>query len=321
MPVIIGDKQLTTPIADILKSLQGQCQALGNGKLRSVIVKPGGVNAVITCPHHKGGQEHTPACNVLLEDRAGVHAGTAYCFACGYKAGPIKLVADCLDCSYQDAEGWLLTVSDYDVVEEDSIFGDFIQLPKQAETATEDNYPMPTDEELKSYENIHQYMFKRKLTPEVIMKFEVGYDPKTDALTFPVRVGGKCLFVAKRCVHAKRFLMPKMSNKPIYGLDYIDDGTIIVCESVINCLTCWAYGKQAVALFGTGSQTQIETLNNLPNVGIILALDGDAAGHKGTERIAAGLHNKVVSVLEVPAGKDINDLSREEFSNLREIFL
>lgn len=113
--------------------------------------------------------------------------------------------------------------------------------------------PIITLDELKSYDYIHPYMFKRRLTDEIINKFDVGYDPKTQALTFPVWVDGRCLFVARRRVNYKRFDMPEIYPKPIYGLDYLTTNEVIVCESILNALTCYVYGKEAVALFGTGS--------------------------------------------------------------------
>ena len=85
-------------------------------------------------------------------------------------------------------------------------------------------------------------MFQRKLTDEVIEKFDVGYDPETDALTFPVYVNGNCLFVAKRKVKYKQFLMPKIEPKPIYGLDYITENEVVVCESVIDALYVTSLG-------------------------------------------------------------------------------
>lgn len=48
-------------------------------------------------------------------------------------------------------------------------------------------------------------MFKRKLSLDIIKKFDVGYDKNTDALTFPVYVNNNCLFVAKRYIKYKRF--------------------------------------------------------------------------------------------------------------------
>jgi DNA primase len=60
----------------------------------------------------------------------------------------------------------------------------------------------------------------------------------------------------------------------------------------------------------------------LPYRKIILALDPDDAGEKGTKRIANKLNQyKIVTKLKIPNGKDINDLSKEEFDNLQEIFI
>jgi DNA primase len=107
--------------------------------------------------------------------------------------------------------------------------------------------------------------------------------------------------------------MPQINPKPIYGLDYIKSNEVIVCESVINALTCFSYGREAIALFGTGSASQADILKNSNIRHFILALDPDTAGISGTNRLVKALDNKLVSILPVPKGKDINDLTREEF--------
>lgn len=316
MPVIVGgNKVIDTPVSTIIDRLRGELAVRHIDKLRDVT--PHGNNLVVTCPVHKGGHESTPACNILLVDKGDVNAGTAYCFACGYRAGIVRFIADCLSVSYRDATEWLLGFADYTIISDsERIIPDI-----EAVDDKKDNYsdlPIITIDELRSYDYTHEYMYKRKLTDEIIYKFEVGYDPEHKCITFPVYVDGRCLFVAKRSVYGKHFYMPQIHPKPIYGLDYIDSSPLIVCESVFNALTCWVYGKQAVALFGTGSKEQIEMLNRLPNRSIILALDGDEAGRRGVERLKQGLVNKFVTVLKVPDGKDINDLTKEEFDNLEE---
>ena len=318
MPVIIGgNKIIKTPIPIIIENLKSQLNALHINKLKDIQYK--GNNALVTCPHHKDGMESKPACNVLLEDKDGVNAGTAYCFACGYRASLLRFIADCLSISYKDATEWLIGFADYSIETETRDID--LDLFKEEKGNNYDELPVITSDTLKKYDYIHPYMYKRKLTDDIIYKFEVGYDPETKCITFPVYQDGKCLFVAKRSVYGKNFYMPKIQPKPIYGLDYIDDSPLIVCESVINALTCWVYGKQAVALFGTGSSYQIDVLNKLPNRSIILALDGDEAGKRGTQRLIEGLTNKFVTVLKIPQGKDINDLSKEEFDDLEEDFL
>lgn len=316
MPLLIDNKAIDTPIKDIVNLLVQELALRHIDKLDKIEYRQNNIR--VTCPIHSDGHERTPSCDILMYDKGDVPAGTVRCFGCGYTTNIVRFIADCLNISYRKATEWLLENTTY------SLIDNVRDVPKidinwgQAPTSKQPNVSL---EELRGYDYIHPYMFKRKLTDEIIDKFEVGYDPKLDAITFPVYVDGECKFVCKRRVKFKRFEMPSMIEKPIYGLDYITDNEIIVCESIINALTCWTYGRQAVALFGTGSSKQIETLKNIYPRRIILALDGDEAGRKGTQKIAKALDNKIVSVLQLPNGKDINDLSKEEFENLKEILI
>ena len=112
-------------------------------------------------------------------------------------------------------------------------------------------------------------------------------------------------------------------EKPVYGVYELpkDCKSVIICESVINALTCVVYGRPAVALFGTGDPMQIEQLNQLGVRKYILALDPDKAGAKGTYRLKHGIQGKLLTKFILPKGKDINDLSLVEFQNLQEVFL
>ena len=319
MACVVNNKIIETPIATILQNLKQQVDALGIPKLKSIEYKSS--EARVTCPIHKDGQENTPSCFIALEDKGDVRAGTVHCFTCGYKADIVNFIADCLGVSRQNAISWLLGFCNYSLLE-DNRFVPTLEYNGAPLYNNYDTLPIVTQEELNSYEYIHPYMFKRKLTDEVIKKFDVGYDFKTRCLTFPVYVNGKCLFVAKRSVDKKAFYMPQIEPKPIYGLDYLETNDVIVCESVINALTCWGYGRQAIALFGLGSEYQIEVLKNIRQRKIILALDGDKYGQQATYKIAKELKGiKIVSKLNLPYGKDINDLSYNEFKNLTETFL
>ena len=317
MPLIVdGNKEIKTPIKDLLEMLRQQLYVSHIDKLNSVEYTQN--NARVTCPIHSDGHEKTPSCDILLEDRVKcgvlIPAGTVHCFGCGWRASFVTFVANCLNISYRDATEWILNISTYDYVEEERKIVDIDSVEKEVNNY--DTLPVVTLDELKSYDYIHPYMFKRRLTDEIINKFDVGYDPKTQALTFPVWVDGKCLFVARRKVNYKRFDMPEIYPKPIYGLDYLTTNEVNVCESVLNALTCYVYGKEAVALFGTGSDYQISLLNKLPQREIILALDNDTAGRAGTKRLIKQLHGKIITYMKVPEGKDINDLEQHEFEKI-----
>ena len=193
------------------------------------------------------------------------------------------------------------------------------------------------EDELDSYRFTHPYAYERKLTDDIIEQFDVGYDDNfllTDkngkdhilrCLTFPVRdETGNTLFIARRSVDTKFFHYPEGVVKPVYGLyelslikPYPND--IIICESIINCLTCWSYGKYAVALNGTGTPFQYEQLKRLPARHFILALDPDRAGENGREKLRKVLgKSKLLTEYILPKGKDINDLTKDEFDNLKE---
>ena len=190
-----------------------------------------------------------------------------------------------------------------------------------------------SEKELDKYRYTHPYWKKRGITDEGIIElFDLGYDRQSGCITFPVRdVWGNCLFVARRSVNAKFFNYPKGAEKPLYGLyeleltfpdwnkSYPD---IIVCESMLDALSCWQWGKYAVATNGTqASPLQFRQLEDLPCRKIILAMDNDEAGRKAAERIRRNVVGKIITEYALPKGrKDINELSRNEFENLQEIF-
>ena len=108
--------------------------------------------------------------------------------------------------------------------------------------------------------------------------------------------------------------------KPVYGLYELPKGckSVIVCESAFNALTCWVYGKPAVALFGTGNSYQIQQLKELGVNEFILAFDPDEAGKRATAKLKKALHSIAIvwSFEGIPEGKDINDLTKKEFDAL-----
>jgi DNA primase len=202
-----------------------------------------------------------------------------------------------------------------------------------------------SESELSKYRYYHSYMYERKLTDDIIELFDIGYDAETDCLTFPIRdINGNCIFVARRSVKTKFFNYPKEIEKPVYGLYELhhvlmseanpswalhelragNAKEVIVCESMLDALTCWVYGKYAVALNGTGNDLQFKQLSDLQCRKLILATDKDEAGMKARDRLRNNIKNKIITEYDTrsyPEGaKDINDMSKEEFLALQEIF-
>lgn len=298
-----------------------------NGIERFRQIKAGGNNIQVTCPIHSNGQERRPSCGISTIPSDGTPAGTVHCFTCGYTATLEEMVSHCF--GYDDmgtfGRDWIvknfLSIS----VEDRPILKlDFNRLLDETHSPTE----FISETELDSYRYLHPYMYQRKLTDTVIETFDVGFDKdftlsgkKIPCLTFPVRdTTGNTLFVARRSVNTKLFHYPMGVLKPVYGLYELpkDANEVIICESIINALTCYVYGRPAVALLGLGTKEQYAQLNRLNVRKFILAFDGDGAGQRATQRVAKALSSKIVAWYQLPDGKDINDLSQEEFENLAE---
>ena len=107
-----------------------------------------------------------------------------------------------------------------------------------------------------------------------------------------------------------------------YNKDGIKE--VIVCESMLDALIAWVYGKYAVALNGLGNELQFKQLQKLPCRKIILATDKDEAGMRARYRIKQNVVTKIVVEYDYNSypeyAKDLNDMSKDEFYNLKEIF-
>ena len=317
---------------EVLNELKAQLAL--NGIERFAEFKPGPRNIQFNCPIHANGQERKPSCGISTVNKEDVPAGTVHCFTCGYTATLEQMVSHCFGKDDEGAFGkeWLiknfLTIS----IENRK---DIILDLQRGNNKNSSKYI--SEAELDSYRYYHDYMYKRKLTDEVIEKFDIGYDEHFElkdkdgkvkqvlrCLTFPVRDEiGNTLFIARRSVDIKFFHYPEGAIKPVYGLYELPDDAdeVIICESILNALTCYVYGKPAVALNGLGTEYQYEQLKRLPARKFIIALDPDEAGQRATGKLRKALRgSKLVTQYEIPKGKDLNDLGEKEFENLVEIF-
>lgn len=300
----------------------------------------------IYCPFHSDGNEKKPSCGVLLNDeyRNGQQypAGFCHCFACQYAKPLDAMITDLLKIHNISKSGldWLReNIPDFD---ENQVNYDYLLdlntiaslVNKYAlnyiKSYSDKHQDYISESELASYRYTVPYMYDRKLTDEIIEKFDVGYDANwiapgrkkpTPCITFPVRnKSGQTLFLCRRSIVGKFFNYPTGVTKPVYGLYELPDNckSVIVCESCFNALTCWVYGKPAVALLGTGNAYQLQQLKELGVNEFILAFDPDDAGKRATEKLKRALHSVAIvwSYANIPVGKDINDLTKEEFDSL-----
>lgn len=314
MDLIIHNKRIDAPIMTILTTLKSE---LHNGLLKDIGVENQD-NIPITCPSHKNGRESHPSCYVYCRrDNDKVEYGKVHCFTCGYSVSLPEFVGDCFGQGTEFGNSWLIqrfgTSNEYD-----SDYLEPIILDKPTQKYLDESI-------LNNYMFYHSYMWERGLSKEVVDKFGVGYDSVHNAITFPVwDEFNRLVMITSRNVSTKYFHIEKNKDKPVYLLNFIlkeKIDKVYVCESQINALTLWSWGYPAIALFGTGSQYQYEILNRCGIRNYILCFDGDAAGYKGKDRFLKNIRDDVLtSYIPIPNGKDVNNLTKEQFESLEEIF-
>lgn len=328
----IDNTPILTSDIEVIKELKTQLKEAGIERFE--IIKEGQDNLMCSCPMHNEGQEKRPSCGISTINQEDVPAGTVHCFTCGYTASLEQMISDCFNKNDGGMYGKYWLIKNFlriEVAERKKINLDFTR-----DKVTQDKVKYIDDKELDTYRYYHPYMYKRKLTDVIIEQFDIGYDKHFElkdkfgnvtnvlkCLTFPIRdVDGNTLFIARRSVDIKFFHYPAGVEKPIYGLYEMDRNTeeLIICEGILDALTCNVYGKQAVSLLGLGTRLQMEQLKKLKCRKIITAFDADEAGYKATERLKKALRGyKIVTTYNIPPGKDMNDLTKEEFLALEEI--
>ena len=330
----INDVEFNVSAAEIVQELVSQLR-LNNIQYIQRYRDVGG-DVQVCCPYHKNGMERRPSAGIRKSD------GMFHCFACNEVHTLPEVISYCF--GHEDdilgKFGWNWLLKNFAIIKTEERKDVELNLRRDIlaikDKLVDNKKNFVTEEELDKYRYIHPYMYERKLTDEIIELFDIGFDKDSECITFPVRdINGNCLFIARRSVKTKFFSYPQGVEKPLYGLyelsHYNDDiktfsglpadcSEVIVCESMIDALTCWVYGKYAVALNGLGNESQLKQLRELPCRKLILATDMDDAGKKARVRIKKNIKNKLITeyTWDINMAKDINDMTKEQFLHLEE---
>lgn len=342
--MIVNDIMINASCEEILAELQRQLAINKIPYLQKI--HDSGRNIQVQCPYHGNGQERRPSAGILKKD------GTFHCFACGEVhtlPEVISYVFDKDDMFGKWGMRWIL--KNFATVKVEERADVEIDLERNHTTnknsvldnsADNKHSSFVTEEELDSYRYYHEYWTKRGIIDDDIIElFDLGYDKRTNCITFPVRdIDGNCLFVARRNVETKWFNYPKDVEKPLYGLyelhraflsevnplyafSELHKVELYITESMIDCILLWQAGKYAVALNGTGSSEQFKQLRTLPCRHLILATDNDKAGKLAREKLRKALSNKLITEIQFPEyRKDIGECTSDEIQNIErwEIF-
>lgn len=325
----LQDTIIQTETEDIINVLRAELAQ--KGMQRFSIVRHNGENLQTNCPFHKGGQERKPSFGINGE------IDKCHCFSCSWSGTIEEMISELY--GYEDdgkfGKRWLIKrFNTVEIETRPNIMEGFndrdisnnwntFNSGRHRVSGIQSDRHFITEEELDKYRYIHPYMYQRGLTDEIIERFDIGYDREQEEITFPVAdLSGTVRFIARRSVKSKFFRLPKNLDKPVYlGYKFVTGKYKVayIVESFLNCLTCWKYGKPAMALIGTGNEKQYEILNKLPVRTYILAFDPDEAGRKATERFKKHVHGKIIKELVYQDNRDINDL-QEEFLKCKIIF-
>ena len=310
--LIIDNYVINKPIEEILTLLK---LSLTNGKLKDIENK--GDDILVTCPHHNGGHEKTPACNIYIGNDTKLPYGYFNCFVCGEKGSFLKFVAECFDAPESYAKAWLLKNFGGELIAKNLFMGEPIVLNRNK------GIKKHLDESiLDQYQTWNPYLAKRKLSREICELFKVRYDPKYRQVIFPAYdMNGNLVMLAKRSIDVKSFYLDKDVEKPVYCLDYVMKNnikTVLITEGPFDCLTGWEYGFPTIATFGKISDYQIEQINKSCINIIYAAFDNDAAGRSFLETLKRKLTERIIVIeTKFPANKkDVNDLSKEELQEI-----
>ena len=309
---IIDNYVINKPIEEILTLLK---LSLTNGKLKDIENK--GDDILVTCPHHNGGHEKTPACNIYIGNDTRLPYGYFNCFVCGEKGSFLKFVAECFDAPESYAKAWLLENFGGELIAKNLFMGEPIVLNRNK------GIKKHLDESiLDQYQTWNPYLAKRKLSREICELFKVRYDPKYRQVIFPAYdMNGNLVMLAKRSIDVKSFYLDKDVEKPVYCLDYVMKNnikTVLITEGPFDCLTGWEYGFPTIATFGKISDYQIEQINKSCINIIYAAFDNDAAGRSFLETLKRKLTKRIIIIeTKFPAWrKDLNDLTKEELQEI-----
>lgn len=165
----------------------------------------------------------------------------------------------------------------------------------------------------------HPYLASRGINEETAKRYDIGYEDSNKHITFPIKdQQNRCVGIGRRSIIGKQYYYPQGMVKPLYGLYEITFPVrcLWVVEGPFNMWSLSQWGKNAVAMLGTGTSYQYEQFKDLQVDIFVLALDPDNAGRNGTKKLAEYLQNigkRRIFVYDIPEGKDVNDLSYEEF--------
>ena len=157
---------------DILLELRKELELNGIKRFQKIV--PSGRNLQTNCPFHKDGQEKKPSFGINTD------TGECHCFGCGWQGNLPEMISNCFG------------KDDFGLFGSKWLVKNFISAAIESRQALDLSFSRSKtierkkyveEAELDSYRYTHPYMYKRKLTDQIIELFDIGYDKETDCIT------------------------------------------------------------------------------------------------------------------------------------------
>jgi len=268
------------------------------------------------CPIHRGEGENTFHVNVAKN--------AFHCFSCQARGNVLDFVAAMEKCSVKDAAVKLKT---WFSLTDSSIK---VRPPEPQERGVVVEAPTvnkPLGFQLKAIDHKHVYVKDRGITPEIVLKFGIGFFGGKGSMHGRVVIPihnerGKLVAYAGRAIDGSepRYKLPTGFHKSLelYNLHRVGESeTVIVVEGFFDTIKVVQAGLPAVGLMGSSLSPRQEQLLVQHFKRLALMFDGDEAGRKAMEECLRRLANHLwIRSIALADGQQPDQLSTETLQEL-----
>lgn len=157
---------------------------------------------------------------------------------------------------------------------------------------------------LDQFDTPHPYWTEtRGLPASVVERFRLGFDPFSNRLTLPLRdMHGRVLGTTYRRLddQTPKYLHPKRFpiGRHLYGAWLLDEQRkVALVEGQVDAVRCWSARVPALSMMGSRlTRDQVKVLQRCGITHVVLMLDNDNAGVKGTLSVYETLRGSGIRV-------------------------
>lgn len=162
----------------------------------------------------------------------------------------------------------------------------------------------------------------RHFSQQTVDRFRLGYDPRTDRLTIPIRSANSQVLgvIYRRLDNVKpKYLHPTgfQTGRNLFGAHLLgNQRKVALVEGPLDAVACWDAGVPAVAAYGARlTDGQAALVRKLGITSLVVMTDKDIPGREAVTQVKGALKGVSVLVGEYEphwAGKDPGELSRTQ---------